>query len=121
MRLVVLTALLAGSIGVFACSDESAPGASSADAGEPSETDGSSVDGGGDRAPSGCLLRSTGFMSGAKADSVARPDMPNAAAWTDVDEARTADGKFAKVTLAEGQGSALLRVSDFKFAIPAGA
>lgn len=121
MRLAVLAILAVGSIGFFACSEDAKDATSSADAGEPTDTGGGDDDDGGDRAPSGCLLKSTGFMTGAKAESVTRTDAPNGAAWTDVDQARAADGKFAQVTLADGQESQLLRVSDFKFAIPANA
>lgn len=70
------------------------------------------------RSPSGCLLTTTGFKIGAKAENVARDDVPNAVSWNDVENALTDDGAFATVTLAEGEESATLRVSDFNLAIP---
>lgn len=121
MRVLFLAVCVAGSIGFVACSDEATPSDTSSTDGGTADTGSSSGDGGGERAPSGCLLTTTGFMSGAKAESVARADAPNGAAWANVDDARAADGKFATVTLGDGQESELLRVSDFKFAIPAGA
>lgn len=75
----------------------------------------------GARAPTGCPLTSTSFVSGAKAENVARTDVANIANWTDVDGALAVDGKLARVTLADGQESAVLRVSDFRLDVPANA
>lgn len=75
-------------------------------------------DSGGKRAPSGCLLQSTGFAVGRTAESVPRTDSANAAEWSAVDAARVKDGAGAKVTLGEGQASATLRISDFGLQLP---
>jgi hypothetical protein len=71
------------------------------------------------RAPTGCILQSTGLTEGKKAESLPRSDVPNAAAWTNPAQAIASDGQFATVTLGEGQESATLRVSDFGFTVPA--
>lgn len=132
---IVAAALLSiasiASIGavIAACSDEStnsvAPtsdgGGSGASSSGATDGDAPTSEGDGGRAPSGCLLTTTGYTSGTKAENVARADVPNAASWTDVANAIADDGKFASVTLAAGQQSATLRVSGFGFSIPASA
>lgn len=120
MRFVLLGAALVASTGFFACGDDEAGTDTDGNDAGVADTGAPQMDGG-KRAPSGCLLESTGFRSGFKSDNVARSDVANAANWTDVDNAREADGKFASITLEDGQESATLRVSDFGFALPAGA
>lgn len=120
----VTTHLLSG-----CSSDSTSSGASTSDGGSPStttpdgatssgSTSGSGADAGVTYAPSGCVLTTTGYTSGSKVENVARTDVSNAASWTDIDNALAADGKFATVTLADGQESTKLRVSGFGFAIP---
>ncbi len=108
---------------VFACSDETPatpPGVGDRDGGADTTNDDASTrqDAGGNRAPTGCLLKTTDYTIGAKAENVPRTDIQNAVDWTDVDGALSEDGKFATVTLDVGQESAGLRVSGFGFAIP---
>jgi hypothetical protein len=78
-----------------------------------------SDDSGVKRAPTGCILQSTGLTEGKKAESLPRSDVPNAAAWANPSQAIASDAQFATVTLGEGQESATLRVSDFGFNVPA--
>ena len=122
---VAAFAVCASAAVIFACSDETpaTPGTTS-DAGGGGD-DGSSSgnpqeeqDAGGNRAPTGCLLKTTDYTVGAKAENVPRTDIQNAVDWTDVEGALSEDGKFATVTLDEGQESSTLRVSDFGFQIP---
>jgi hypothetical protein len=106
----------------FACSDDKV--ANFADAGRESSSSDAGDDvpeDGGGLAPSGCVLKTTGFKSGKKAENVPRSDATGTASWTNLTGALAVDGDFATVTLAEGQESASLRVSDFGFAIPDGA
>lgn len=127
MRVAVVAALgiYASAAAFFACSEDTpATPATTDDAGSGAKEGGSSgdpaasEDAGGDRAPTGCLLKTTDYTIGSKAENVARDDVQNAADWTDVDGALSEDGKFATVTLNEGQQSATLRVSGFGFQIP---
>lgn len=116
MRVALAIVLVVASVPLLACSDETS--------GTPSEGDGGSADAGntkgsgGDRAPNGCLLQTTGYTVGAKAGNAPRADVANAVDWTNVDAARTDDGVFATVTLANGQESSSLRVSAYGFEIP---
>lgn len=73
---------------------------------------------GNNRAPSGCQLETTDYRAGAKAENVPRGDVANTADWSNVEGALSDDGKFATVTLGEGQESSTLRVSHFGFRIP---
>jgi len=125
MRVAIAAALAvcASAAVVFACSDETPAtpgpidgGGAGADTGSPNESP--SQDAGGNRAPTGCLLKTTDYTIGAKAENVPRTDIQNAVDWTDVDGARSEDGKFATVTLNDGEESAVLRVSEFGFQIP---
>lgn len=127
MRTALVAALTAcaAAVLVAACGNDSAESATPDDAGAPTPRaeggaagDGGSAGSTGKRAPTGCLLSTTGFKVGAKAENVARTDVANTATWTGVENALTDDGKFAAVTLAAGQESAKLRVSGFGFAIP---
>lgn len=70
------------------------------------------------RSPDGCVLKSTGFKVGAKAENVTRTSAPSAQAWTNPTGARDIDQAFAQVTLNDGEESAELRVSDFGLAVP---
>ncbi len=125
MRAVLLALALASStVGLFvACSDET-PKTPSTD--EPPGPDGSSQQPGDDEdagydgpvAPNGCRLKTTDYRSGAKAENLARPDNPNAVAWSDVENALGEDGKVASVTLNDGQESAELRISEFGINLP---
>lgn len=63
--------------------------------------------------PDGCRLVTTDYRSGSKAENLPRPDVPGAVDWVDVEDALNEDGKFASVTLDDGQESAELRVSGF--------
>jgi hypothetical protein len=68
--------------------------------------------------PTGCLLKTTDYRAGAKAENVARTDITGAVDWTNVEGALSEDGKFATVTLNDGQESAELRVSQFGIKLP---
>mgnify|MGYP001056534151 CR=1 FL=1 len=68
--------------------------------------------------PTGCLLRTTDFQAGAKAENVARTDIQGAVDWENVEGALAEDGDLATVTLDDGQESAELRVSQFGFNLP---
>ncbi len=125
MRAAIPVAIAVATV-MFACGEETGVVTSTDDAGtapekksdggaEPNPGTGSSS---GKRAPDGCLLETTGFRIGTKAENLARTDAPNAVGWTDVDRALETDEGFASVTLAAGQESAKLRVSGFGFAIP---
>jgi hypothetical protein len=122
MRVAIATAAVVASAAIFSACSEETTGSSTVSDGVSSGTEaGSPADAttsSGQRAPTGCVLETTGFMVGAKAESAPRADVPNAASWNDVDGALASDGKFATVTLAEGQESSRLRVSGFGFAIP---
>jgi hypothetical protein len=122
VAMLVAVALSASAAVMFACAEETPaiPGAND-DAGSDSgaRTDGDATgDAGGNRAPTGCLLRTTDYTIGSKAQNVPRSDVQNTADWSDVDGALSEDGKFATVTLADGQESSELRVSGFGFTIP---
>jgi hypothetical protein len=121
VAIVAAVALSVSAAFVFACSEDTpaTPGTSDgggSDAG--AQETSTSEDAGGNRAPTGCLLRTTDYTIGAKAENVARTDVQNAADWSNPEGALSEDGNFATVTLAEGQESAELRVSGFGFAIP---
>jgi hypothetical protein len=73
------------------------------------------------KAPDGCILKSTGMHSGRKVEALPRSDLPSAVAWTNVVNAQQIDGKFASVTLGDGQESAELRLSDFALDVPTNA
>lgn len=60
-----------------------------------------------------CRLASTGFVSGAKLETVG-----NGVAWGDVENAMATDGKLASVTLDDREESAELRVSKFGIRMP---
>src|SRR3712207_2944100 len=89
-------ALFSTSVGAFlACSDEtgSTPAAgtdggpesgSARDAAQQGPADASSD---APRSPTGCLLLSTGYRTGAKAENVPRTDIPGAVNWTNVENA----------------------------------
>ena len=90
------------------------------DTGAGTDTGTSDVDSGVRLSPSGCVLKTTDYIIGKKAENIPRTDgVTGTADWIDVDGALSEDGKFASVTLAEGQESSSLRVSDFGLAIPA--
>ncbi len=126
MRVAIVAALaVAVSAAVIvACADETPATPENSDGGNSNKEGGSSgdtsttEDGGGDRAPTGCLLKTTDYTIGAKAENVPRTDIQNAADWSDVEGALSEDGRFATVTLNEGQESSILRVSNFGFQIP---
>jgi hypothetical protein len=130
MRAAIAAAFaMAGAAGlVWGCADEATPAPprdpdAATDAPSPPEA-GAVADGAvvtGDRAPTGCLLSTTGMTAGTRAENVARGDVANAASWSAVENALADDGELATVTLAEGRESATLRVSGFGFTIPDGA
>lgn len=107
----------------FACSDDTPVSPDPSDAGgggsETASPPGPTNEDGGNRAPSGCLLKTTDYTVGAKAENVERTDVTNAADWTNVEGALSPDDKFATVTLNDGQESSVLRVSGFGLAVPA--
>ncbi len=72
-------------------------------------------------APTGCRLVSTGLRAGRKAESLPRPEAPDAVGWNSPTNAMSEDDLAASVTLDDGQESAELRVSDFGVALPAAA
>jgi hypothetical protein len=131
MRAAIVAGLVVSVLGgvILACGEDTGTTASpdgGTGMGTSSSSSGGSRDGdasadGGDRAPTGCLLSTTGYTAGTKAENVARTDVQNTVDWTNVENALTDDGKFATVTLAAGQQSATLRVSGFGFSIPASA
>ncbi|HVH44344.1 MAG TPA: hypothetical protein VM925_18455 [Labilithrix sp.] len=122
MRVAIAAALAVTTVfaGLVACTDEAPATTAGMDGGRDSgaTSSGGGEDTGGKRAPTGCLLRTTGFMIGDKTENVARTDVQNTVDWSNLDGALSEDGKFATVTLSEGQESSTLRVSDFDFAIP---
>ncbi|MBX3223495.1 MAG: hypothetical protein KF795_23480 [Labilithrix sp.] len=126
MRVAIFAALAlsASAAVVFACGSDTPASPAEADSGGgATDKDGgtdapSGEDAGGNRAPTGCLLKTTDYTIGTKADNVARTDIQNGVDWTDVDGALSEDGQFASVTLEEGQESSELRVSGFGFTIP---
>ncbi|MBX3213348.1 MAG: hypothetical protein KF850_15030 [Labilithrix sp.] len=126
MRVAILAALAlsASAALVFACGEDTPAtpaepdGGSGGEAGSPDDASSDEDAGGGNRAPTGCLLKTTDYTIGAKADNVARTDIANSVDWSDVDGALSEDGQFATVTLDEGQESSELRVSGFGFTIP---
>lgn len=118
-------ALFSISAGVFvACSDDTAvtpggrtdggEGGSQGDAGQGVTDAGPD----GPRSNDGCLLKTTDYRSGAKAENVPRTDITGAVDWTNVEGALSEDGKFATVTLNDGQESAELKVSQFGIKLP---
>lgn len=69
-----------------------------------------------------CQIATIGFDEGTVAQSLARASEGDGGVpWTDVDNAKATDEKFAKVTLAAGQESQELRITGFSFKLPAGA
>jgi hypothetical protein len=68
--------------------------------------------------PDGCRLKTTDYRAGAKAQNLARPEAPGAVAWQNPENAISEDGKFATVTLNDGQESAELRISEFGINLP---
>ncbi len=131
LALAFTLSTLSNAFVICACGETaspSSPPAENPDSGRPvtpgkdpsgnSPTSDAGADAGIKRAPTGCILQSTGLTEGTRAESVARSDAPNAAAWINPANALAADGAFATVTLAEGQESALLRVSSFGFTVP---
>ena len=124
MRVAIFAVLAfaASAAAVLACGEQT-PATPGSDGGTGNETGASpdataEEDAGGNRAPTGCLLRTTDYTIGAKAENVPRADAPNAANWTNVEGALSEDGQFASVTLEEGQESAELRVRGFGLQIP---
>jgi hypothetical protein len=92
-------------------------GGSSSSGGEPG--DGSSCPPDAKCSPDGCILKTTDYTRGKKVENVPRTDFPNGGVnWTNPTGALSEDGAFASITLAPGQESASLRVSDFGFDIP---
>ena len=124
MRVAIAAALAVSACAavIIACSDDTpaTPGTSDGGGGDDGGTPETSTpeDAGGNRAPTGCLLKTTDYTIGGKAENIPRTDIAGAVDWTDVEGALSEDGKFATVTLADGQESATLRVSDFGFQIP---
>lgn len=130
MRGALLCLILSTSVvGLFAaCGDESpaiggngdSDGGGGGDAGDTPGPDEDPADAAydGPVTEDGCRLKTTDHRSGAKAENVARPDAPGAAAWKDVANALGEDGKSASVTLNDGQESQELRISDFGMNLP---
>ncbi len=125
--LFALTAVLASSAAVvLACSSNDtivtpiADGGSGTDTGGNTESDADEnpPDSGEPLSPTGCRIHSTGYLTAAKAETVAPPEVPGAIAWSDLEGALKEDAKVATVTLEEGQESAFLVVSDFKVNLP---
>jgi len=96
-------------------------GASSSGSIVPDDDGGASPDGGatGARADSGCAIQKVGPKSGTVAVSVAREGVTTGLPWGSPEAALTpADDAFARVTLAEGQESEMLRITGFGFVVP---
>ncbi len=68
----------------------------------------------------GCPIKTDGPRSGKSAASVARAGTASIA-WSAPENARNLDGLFAQATLDDNQATEHLRITDFGFAIPAGA
>jgi len=107
---------------VVACSSDE-PATATGDAGATpapasDEQDDVPIDAGVKLSPNGCPLKTTEPRSGKKAENLPRAGATN---WTNPAGALSEDGNFAQVTLADGQESAELRVSDFGLAVPANA
>ncbi len=68
----------------------------------------------------GCPIKADGPRAGKTATSVPRPGVTGIA-WTAPENARDLDGQLARATLALGQSTEHLRITDFGFAIPASA
>lgn len=76
-------------------------------------------DGGPKRAPDNCLLECTEYQKAAIAKSVPRDGVPaGGVAWATPEGAISEDSNVATVTLEDGQESAALTLTDYKFAIP---
>lgn len=128
MRVAFFVLLLAStSAGILlACSSDSTEASPAADgsaatseASTSDVTDGGTQDTGGvEYAPSGCVLKTTDYVAGSKAESVPIPGVANTADWTNLNGALSEDGDFATVTMNDGQQSAELRVSEFGLKIP---
>jgi hypothetical protein len=120
----VALALASASLIVFiACSADDPPAASSSgdagDGGKQNPNDGpQDAKSDAPQAPDGCYLVSTGYKSGKKAENLPRTDITGAVNWTNVEDALEEDGKFATVTLNDGQESAELRVSQYGLDVP---
>jgi hypothetical protein len=69
----------------------------------------------------GCTIQSIGFSPGTVVQSLPRASEGDGGVkWTDLDNAKTKDGAFAKVVLGAGQESEELRITGFNFKLPAG-
>jgi hypothetical protein len=69
----------------------------------------------------GCTIQSIGYSPGTVVQSLPRASEGDGGVkWTDLDNAKTVDGAFAKVVLAAGQESEELRITGFSFKLPSG-
>jgi hypothetical protein len=69
-----------------------------------------------------CQIATIGYDEGTVVQSLARgSEGDGGVKWTDLDNAKATDGKFASVTLSAGQESEELRITGFSFKLPAGA
>ena len=127
MRAVLIAvALLSASAAVFfACSDDTPATPGGSDGGSetgssPSDGGQEPIDGGPDVlvSPTGCPLKTTDYRAGSKAESRPRTDIAGGVDWANVEGALSEDGKFATVSLNDGQESAELRVSQFGVQLP---
>lgn len=115
--LLLAAAAAALGAGLAACGSDSAT---------PSEEDagGTSVlpqnDGGGTVVETDAGCKKVGPLAGTVAKSVARAGITGALAWETPDNGKVPDNAFAKVTLAVGEESEMLRITGFGFAIPSG-
>lgn len=113
-----------------ACSSESSSGGdgsstSSSSGGSSGDTTSSSGSTSGVPVDAGqkCQIATIGFDEGTVVQSLPRASEGGAGGvpWTDLENAKSADEQFAKVTLAAGQESEELRITGFSFKLPAGA
>ena len=131
---VVAVACIASGTAVFlACSDDppatpsgtstsSSTSSTSSSSGQPpgDDDDEPEVDSGIKRAPNGCILHSTDYQKAGKAESLPRDGVSGGGVvWTTPEGAISEDGNFAIVSLEDGQESATLVLTDYKFDIPA--
>lgn len=67
----------------------------------------------------GCLVKRDGPRAGSVAANVMRNGAASNVEWSIPENARVADGQFARATLDTDQTSALLRITQFGFQVPA--
>ena len=122
---------MAGVLLLIACGSDTSndPGSSSSSGGSSGATSSSGFGGSSGTTSSGspsdsgasCTIQSIGFTPGTVVQSLPRgSEGDGGVKWTDLDNAKTKDGTFAKVVLGAGQESEELRITGFSFKLPSG-